>query len=61
VAEGMRLAPVRPPAWRPRGRNLPGRYALLSAALIVLSTPDIGRREAQLGKRPAVPRGDAEV
>jgi hypothetical protein len=61
VAEGMRLAPARPPAWRPGGRNLPDRYALLSAALIVPSTPDIGRREAQPGKRPAVPRGGPEV
>jgi hypothetical protein len=40
---------------------VPDLYTLLGAALIVLSTLFIGRREAQLGKRPAVPRANAEV
>jgi hypothetical protein len=41
--------------------EVPDLYTLLGAALIVLSTLFIGRREAQLGKRPAVPRANAEV
>ncbi|HSA82471.1 MAG TPA: DMT family transporter [Geminicoccaceae bacterium] len=38
--------------------EVPDRYTLLGAALIVLSTLYIGRREAQLGQRP---RANAEV
>jgi hypothetical protein len=41
--------------------EVPDSYTLLGAALIVLSTLYIGRREAQLGKRPAVPRANPEV
>jgi hypothetical protein len=34
---------------------------MLGALLIVLSTLYIGHREAQLGRRPTVPRTNAEV
>ena len=41
--------------------EVPDRYTLLGAALIVIGTLYIGRREAQLGQRPTVPRANAEV
>jgi drug/metabolite transporter (DMT)-like permease len=41
--------------------ELPDLYTVLGALLIVLSTLYIGHREAQLGKRPTIPRTNAEV
>jgi drug/metabolite transporter (DMT)-like permease len=41
--------------------ELPDLYTMLGALLIVLSTLYIGHREAQLGRRPTVPRTNAEV
>jgi drug/metabolite transporter (DMT)-like permease len=41
--------------------EVPDRYTLLGALLIGLSTLYIGHREAKLGRRPTVPRANAEV